>query len=208
MFSLTDADFEGAILGCADGPASFNADASRQGRHIVSCDPLYRYKSSEIRNRIDAIFPQMVEQTRQNLHEFVWREFTSVDQVVRVRMAAMESFLSDYDVGREQNRYVDGELPSLPFETQSFDLALCSHFLFVYTEQLSEDFHVDAIVEMARVGCEVRVFPLLALGGVPSRHLPHVVSRLNESGFAVSIERVSYEFVRGANEMMRIRTKG
>jgi len=208
MFSLTDADFGGRILGCADGPASFNAVATHQGRYVVSCDPLYRYSGPEIRARIDAVYPEVLEQTRQNLHEFVWQEFASVDDVGRVRMEAMEAFLNDYDVGREKGRYVDAELPSLPFATDTFNLALCSHFLFLYTDQLSEDFHIEAIFEMLRVSREVRIFPLLAMGGTPLRYLPHVVGRLKESGLGVSIERVPYEFVRGANEMMWVRKGG
>ena len=31
MFALTDADLKGPILGCADGPASFNARRRREG---------------------------------------------------------------------------------------------------------------------------------------------------------------------------------
>ena len=208
MFSLTDGDFEGGILGCADGPASFNAEAASQGRHVVSCDPLYGYDGDEIRARIDAVYPEMLEQTRQNLHEFVWREFTSVDVVGKARMKAMETFLSDYQAGRTEGRYLDAELPALPFGPRSFGLALCSHFLFVYTDQLSEDFHVDALLEMLRVADEARVFPLVAMGGTPSRHLRPVAARLKESGFDIRIERVPYEFVRGANEMMCIRKGG
>jgi len=38
MFGLTDTDLEGRILGCADGPASFNAEATRKGIRVISCD--------------------------------------------------------------------------------------------------------------------------------------------------------------------------
>ncbi|MEJ2690734.1 MAG: SAM-dependent methyltransferase, partial [Deltaproteobacteria bacterium] len=31
MFALSKADLQGRILGCGDGPASFNASLSRQG---------------------------------------------------------------------------------------------------------------------------------------------------------------------------------
>ncbi len=41
MFNLTDEDLSRGILGCADGPASFNAEMSRSGRRAISCDPLY-----------------------------------------------------------------------------------------------------------------------------------------------------------------------
>jgi hypothetical protein len=40
MFSLSGADLAGGILGCGDGPASFNAEATRIGTKVVSCDPL------------------------------------------------------------------------------------------------------------------------------------------------------------------------
>lgn len=47
---------------------------------------------------------------------------------------------------------------------RSFDLAVCSHLLFLYSEHLSEDFHVESIKELCRVAGEARIFPLLELG--------------------------------------------
>lgn len=117
----------------------------------------------------------------------------------------MLAFLADYDQGRRQGRYVEAELPTLPFADASFELALCSHFLFLYTDQLSESFHVRAIAEMCRVAIEVRVFPLVALDGQSSKYIDSVSAHLQESGYDVSVERVPYEFQRVANQMMRIR---
>ena len=54
MFHLTDEDLQRSILGCADGPASFNAEMSRQGHRVVSCDPLYHLTTDQIKQRIDA----------------------------------------------------------------------------------------------------------------------------------------------------------
>jgi hypothetical protein len=54
MFLLTGTDLAGRILGCGDGPASFNAEASRRGSAVVSCDPLYAFSTAEIEARIDA----------------------------------------------------------------------------------------------------------------------------------------------------------
>lgn len=53
---------------------------------------------------------------------------------------------------------------------------------------------------------DVRIFPLLALGGIASSHVAGTVATLRDLKYAVSIERVPYEFQRGGNEMMRIRT--
>ena len=117
----------------------------------------------------------------------------------------MHTFLADYDQGRRQGRYVEAELPTLPFADAAFDLALCSHFLFLYTDQLSESFHVRAIMEMCRVATEVRVFPLVALDALPSRYTDSVSVQLQGGGFGVAVEGVPYEFQRGANQMMRTR---
>ncbi len=208
MFNLSAADLRLTILGCADGPASFNADASRRGVRVVSCDPLYQWNASQIRARIAATCDQVLEQTRRNAHEFVWDTIQSVEELGRQRMAAMDTFLADYEPGHRIGRYTAGELPRLPFAQTAFDLAVCSHFLFLYTGHLTEDFHRDAATNLCAIAREVRIFPLLALGGQPSPYLSAVVDHLRASGHEVSIETVPYEFQRGGNQMMRIRTSG
>src|SRR6476469_10814921 len=107
MFALTDEDLQVRILGCGDGPASFNAEATRGGGVVVSCDPIYRYGVDQIRARISATCDRILEQTRQNADEFVWTEIRSVDELRALRMAAMEDFLDDYSNGRSEGRYVD-----------------------------------------------------------------------------------------------------
>lgn len=208
MFALTKADLRGRILGCADGPASFNAEATRRGCRVISCDPLYAFDASEIRQRIQATSQEVLDQTRQNEHEFVWTTIRSVEELGRMRAQAMEEFLADYDAGKRDGRYVEAALPALPFPDKSFDLAVCSHFLFLYSDQLGEDFHGQAILELCRVASEVRIFPLLALGAVLSPHVSRISESLQRLGYLVSVERVTYEFQRGGNEMMRIRRPG
>jgi hypothetical protein len=205
MFALSESDLGRTIVGCGDGPASFNAEATRRGSTVVSCDPIYRYDVDQLRERIAVTYQEILEQTRLNATEFVWNEIRSVEELGQVRMAAMNDFLDDYPTGRTDGRYVDAALPELPFSDVTFDLAVCSHFLFLYTTQLGESFHRRAIREMCRVAREVRIFPLLALGAVPSPFVEPVMSEFERSGFSVSIERVPYEFQRGGNRMMRIR---
>ncbi len=38
MFALGADDLRLSILGCGDGPASFNAEATQQGRRVTACD--------------------------------------------------------------------------------------------------------------------------------------------------------------------------
>src|SRR5258708_25906236 len=101
-------------------------------------------------------------------------------------MAAMNDFLDDYPLGKSEGRYLNAELPRLPFSDASFDLALCSPFLFLYTTQLVEAFHLSAIREMCRVAIEVRIFPLLALGTTPSPFVNHLVAEFGHQRFSVS----------------------
>ena len=207
MFALTADDLQSNILGCGDGPAGFNADATRRGARVVSSDPLYRFSTAEIHERISQTYDEIIEQARRNAHDFVWDDIASVDDLGRVRLAAMNVFLEDFERGKAEGRYVDAELPSLPFADGSFDLALCSHFLFLYTAQLGEALHRASIRELCRVAHEVRIFPLVELGGTRSPFVEPIVSALRADAFAADISVVPYEFRRGANEMLRVRRR-
>ena len=44
MFSLSDSELQGRILGCGDGPAAFNALLSRRGGRVLSVDPLTAFQ--------------------------------------------------------------------------------------------------------------------------------------------------------------------
>jgi len=205
MFALSDGDLQRRIVDCGAGPASFNVQATRLGARVISCDPLYRWEADEIRERIAATYDVILAETRRNQNEFVWNAIASVDALGSLRMAAMEDFLADFNTGKMAGRYVDAALPELPFLDASFDIALSSHLLFLYTDQLDDMFHFLAVRELCRIAAEVRIFPLLALGGARSRFVEPIVQVFTHLGFWVTIERVAYEFQRGGNEMMRIR---
>jgi GNAT superfamily N-acetyltransferase len=204
MFALTEDDLKRSILGCADGPAAFNAELTRRGGQIVSCDPLYAHSSDEIEARIRHCFETILEQTRLNADGFVWSsEIPDVDALGKVRMTAMRRFLDDFPDGKDSGRYVAAELPKLAFHDAEFELALCSHFLFLYNST-GRDFHTQSVIELARVAREVRIFPLLQLDGRKSPHLPDVIEKMNSLGHVTELVPVPYEFQRGANEMLRV----
>jgi hypothetical protein len=205
MFNLSDDDLTQKIVGCADGPASFNAEMfQRHRRRVVSCDPLYQFTAEEIRRRIQSTFARMLDSATRDRARFVWDAIGSPEELGRVRMAAMDRFLEDFEEGKGQGRYLVAALPHLPFADRRFDLALCSHFLFLYGEQFPLQFHIDSVLEMARIAREVRVFPLLDLKGRRSRHLEAVLEAAARRDLRAVVERVPYEFQRGGNEMLRI----
>jgi hypothetical protein len=204
MFGLSPEDLDRRILGCADGPAAFNAEMNVQGRHVVSVDPIYDFTEEEIRSRVTETFPVIMDQLYKNLDDYVWTYISSPEELGARRMAALETFLEDFPAGKEESRYVTGDLLQLPFRESRFDLVLCSHFLFLYSEQLSADFHCRAVDEMLRVADEVRLFPLLTLGGQEPAYLDNVCRHLNGLGRKIEIVKVDYEFQRGGDRMLRI----
>lgn len=203
MFDLSASDPQSRILDCAAGPASFNVEMHRRGRTVVSCDPIYEFSAAEIARRIDETRDTMLKTTEAHRNNFVWHEFKTLQNLGKIRMQAMSQFLADYPSGLAQGRYRTAELPALPFCDREFDLALCSHFLFTYSEILTLDFHLASIRELCRVAAEARIFPLLpSFGTAHSPHVESVVRQLTAEGYRCEIRRVPYEFLCGANQML------
>lgn len=204
MFALSDEDLGKPILGCSDGPASFNAEMTALGHSVVSVDPIYAFTAVQIEARVRETYPIIIEQVANKPDDFVWDVIKSPTELGELRMTAMHSFLADFEDGLGNGRYLPAELPHLPFEDSQFDLALCSHFLFLYSDHFDAEFHIASVRELLRIGNEVRIFPLLDLNGQSSAHLSTVVDTLRTDGFDVAIEKVGYEFQRGGNEMLKI----
>jgi len=204
MFLLTKDDLNTKMLGCGDGPSSFNTEIDLNDGSVVSVDPLYAYSKQEIMQRIDEISDEVMEQVVKHRDDFVWKSILSPDMLYEMRIEAMTEFLMDYNEGKEEGRYVAEELPNLSFEDEQFDLALSSHFLFLYSEHLDKEFHMKSLLEMLRVAKEVRVFPLVDLKGEKSVHIEGVVKELTTLGYDASIIKTGYEFQKGGNEMLQI----
>lgn len=202
MFHLTTDDLNLKIIDCASGPASFNAEMTNLGHKVISCDPIYQFSATEIEQRIQLTYPQIINGVTASLDDYVWREIANPTQLGAVRMATMQKFLVDFSLGLQQKRYLNYGLPTLPFKDNQFDLALCSHFLFSYSNHFSATFHIESIVEMCRVSQQVRIFPLLDISGVISSQLAPVMSELKTRGYQVEIKQVDYEFQKGGNQML------
>ncbi|WP_392480740.1 class I SAM-dependent methyltransferase [Nostoc sp. C110] len=204
MFGLTVEDVKLKIIDCAGGPASFNVEITRRGGNVVSCDPIYKLSKSEITQRIQEANREVMNAVQGNPDNFVWQDIQSPSQLLNIRRSAMQEFIEDFTLGIQEKRYVIGELPTLPFADQQFDLALCSHFLFIYSEHLSEEFHLASIAEMCRVAIETRIFPLLNTSGKPSPFLLPVINQLIKQGYKVEIRQAPYEFQKTGNKFLRL----
>lgn len=204
MFSLSETDLSKKILGCGDGPASFNAEMTELGHSVVSIDPVYQFSAEQIEQRVRATYEQVISQVEQNSHNYIWKNFQDADELGKARLNAMEKFLLDYETGKVSERYSDQSLPSLEFSNNQFELCVCSHLLFLYSQQLSLDFHMASIHELLRISSEIRIFPLLKLDGERSSYLELVMEDLSNKGYSTQVQTVAYEFQKGGNQMLKI----
>jgi hypothetical protein len=203
MFHLSPEDMEREILDIAGGPASFNAEMAQLGHAVTSVDPIYAFSGPEIQKRFDACVDNIIEQVSKSFHDWVWSYHKSPEDLRSNREKALALFLGDYERGKAERRYIAGSLPDLPTERR-YDLVLCSHFLFLYSEQLSYDFHQQAILKLLEYAHELRIFPLLTLGLERSPYLDNLRKALAQQGYFSEITKVKYELQRGGNEMLRI----
>ena len=203
IFNLSDVDMSKNILGVGDGPASFNAEMLKRGHTATSLDPLYEFSAKDIEQRFYHVVDDVIQQVEATSGNWVWSYHKSPEHLRKNREKALKNFANDYELGKGQGRYRIGELPYLRgIEDQSFDLALCSHFLFLYSDHFDGAFHQESIQEMLRVAAEIRVFPLLTLSGEYSPYVEPIIQMLRADGLTVGIQKVAYELQRGGNEML------
>jgi SAM-dependent methyltransferase len=202
MFALTDADLTATILDCPGGAASFTAEVNAAGGHAVACDPAYEQPVEVTRDATLDSMRRGYAYHQANPDEYVWTYFRDPDHYLAERSAAVERYAADH--AAHPANYVPAALPALPFGDQRFDLVLCSHLLFSYGDRLDRDFHVASLRELARVGREVRVFPLVPVGMTENPELAPVRAELAEAGLRTNVQPVDYEFQRGGNAMMSI----
>ena len=205
MFSLSEEDLAKAIIGIADGPASFNAEMHALGKRVVSVDPRYAFSGADIEQQFYAVVDDIIRQVTSTPDDWVWSYHHSADHLRDNRVQALRQFATDYETGRAEGRYATGALPQLDFTRDQFDLALCSHFLFLYSDHFPYAFHRAAIAEMLRVAAEVRIFPLMTLTLTPSPYVESLLWDFTAQGYVAEIHTVSYELLRGGNQMLSIK---
>ncbi len=205
MFALSESDRHKSIIGIGDGPASFNAEMTASGYSVTSIDPIYQFTGAEIKSRFDACVDEIIEQVCNTPNNWVWNYHKSPEDLRANREQAIALFLEDYDRGKLEGRYLNDELPKLNFQDKQFHLALCSHFLFLYSDHLSFEFHLESVRELCRIAEEVRIFPLLTLAQARSPYLDEICNILANEGITSDIISVNYELQKGGNQVIIFR---
>ena len=195
---------EKKIAGFGDGPASFNFQATKRGICVTSFDPIYSFSKNDIENRINEVRNIVITQMKQNMENYVWKDIKNLEELENLRMSAMKLFLSDFEKGKKQQRYIPFELPNkLNLPENTFHLGLSSHFLLMYTS-LGYDFHINSISEMMRVCEEVRIFPIVDLDAEQSVLTDNVIKYFKKI-YNVEILKTEYNFQKGENKLLVIK---
>jgi SAM-dependent methyltransferase len=165
---------------------------------------VYATPPRELVGRLDGELARGSAWTTAHADRYAWGFHGDPGAHARLRAESAAAFARD--LADHPGHHVAAALPHLPFVDGAFDLVLSSHLLFTYADRLDAGFHVAALREMARVGAEVRVYPLVDQAG---RALPDllasVVAELGDAGVRAEVQDVPYEFQRGARSMLRLR---
>lgn len=199
MFDLSDADLDRSILDCCAGAASFTAELTGRGGSALAVDPAYAQGRDEVLAAIGTGTTGTAQLIDAHQDRFVWHWYGSPERRDQLRTAAAGRFAGDY-VSRP-HAYVAGALPNLPFQDGAFDLVLCSHLLFTWSDRFGEDWHRQALRELRRVARrEVRVFPLVVQG--TGAAVPFLDTLVEE--FGAELRTVPFEFQVGANQLLAV----
>lgn len=204
MFQLSDDDMSKKFAGFGDGPACFNYEMTERGGDVVSFDLIYQFSKEEIEKRIEEVRVIVMQQMKENAENYVWKNIKNLSELENIRMSAMKKFLSDYEKGKTEGRYVCHEFPNkLLYESDYFDIGLSSHFLLMYTT-LGYDFHIASMAEMLRVCKEIRIFPIVDLDAKETNLTKNVINYFKKD-YKVETVETEYEFQKGDNKLLIIR---
>ena len=204
MFRLNESDLSRKIAGFGDGPACFNCEMTEKGGSVISFDPIYQFSKTDLEKRIEEVRTIVMHQMSENMDNYVWNNIKNLDELEFTRMSAMKKFLSDYEKGKNEGRYVFHELPNrLIYDDNYFDIGLSSHFLLMYTS-LGYDFHIASMTEMLRVCKEIRIFPIVDLDAVKTDLTEKVIDHFKKD-YKVEIVKTEYEFQKGENKLLIIK---
>lgn len=182
MFGIAAGRLSGQkVLDVAGGASSFTAALCARGIDAYAADPFYAGDREDVIAAAEREIGTSSAKLAAMAHMYDWSYYGSPERHRKLREASHAMFAAHFRSEQGTHRYWAAGLPGLPFEDDTFGLAVCSHFLFLYAEQFGEAFHEAALRELLRVtrpGGEVRIYPLVTLSWEPVPYLDRLLGGL------------------------------
>jgi SAM-dependent methyltransferase len=167
MFKLVETVWkQGPVLDVAGGASSFTAQLNAKGISAFAVDPFYAGLTEDVIATASQEIDTSSAKITANAGSYDWSFYVSPELHRQRRVQSLALFAEDFRRKDAGSRYYPASLPNLPFESNTFELVVCSHFLFLYADSFGEAFHAAAIAELVRVlkpGGELRIYPLVTL---------------------------------------------
>jgi hypothetical protein len=207
FFRLDQVDLKAnSILDAGGGVSSFTAEADEKGIISTSADRLYNFTYEQLESKLQEDVELMLRTLKGCSENYLWNYYKDAGVLRLFRETAYKKFLADYK-GNRGKKYVPAEFPYSCFMDREFTLTLVSHFLFLYDEHLDYEFHRNTLEELVRITKgEIRIFPIVNLRWKRSGFVDLFLKDPVFSKYDRQIVRVDFEFIRGGNEMLIIRT--
>lgn len=201
MFDLKESELDSCILDYPAGISCFNAEMHEKGYEVKSGDTHYQMSFDEMTAFSQVIFDTNVAHLKK--HHEILQSNKDIDSIVAEWDRRRRLFLNDYEAGKKAQRYVYMDLPRLPLDDQSVDIALCSDHLF-HNQLAMKQKQTAVIEELCRIAKEVRIFPLQDEKGNIAESLGHVMLDTQKRGCGIEVREVPYHEMKGGNAMLRI----
>ncbi|MEO7310721.1 MAG: hypothetical protein ABIX01_09995 [Chitinophagaceae bacterium] len=202
MFGLGDIPTSTQILSIADGPSTFNKQLRDKEINIVSVDPIYELSIDNLKE----VFKQSYQFNKglfyNNRENFLFKDDTEIEALLQKRQSTFNAFITDYGLNKQYYKF--GQLPTLDFATNSFDLCVSSNLLFIFDHIFDLTFHIQSVKEMLRVAKELRIFPLYDINGNESKNLKSVIEYLDQNNYQWTIQTNDYYVYKDGNKFLQV----
>lgn len=202
LFGLTDEELAGSsFLDAAAGASPFGAQVRELGGTAFATDPAYVAGFS-------AVFARVQQNLAASATWFSGREDTINRQAIgsdanyqRQMLANATLFLADATA--HPGFYSTDALPNLSFADASFDIVLCSNFLFAYGGPSSRQDHYRAITELIRIArSSVRIHPIIDREGTPVPFYDELLDDIRADGVTATHVPAINSWLVGANQTL------
>jgi hypothetical protein len=197
IFGLNAQELQKRIIDFPGRISSVNAELYAKGYYMVSADPSYQLSPEEMRAHAYQILQTGIQNLDPN------QDHSSLIAKWRV---SVETFLSDYTLGKKEGRYKVLNHPPFHQLEHSFELLLCTDYLFNSAQSLTLSVQ-NIMDELCKLANEIRIFPLPNLQSVVAAELGPIMLSLQNRNFGVEVRGVEYPERKDANAVLRVWAK-